>query len=88
MQVATCSCGSGIPIQKIHIKGQAVTVVGLPLIFQQFQQEGKESSDVIARQLLEVVKIYNAVPEEAEEAYATALLREYSAFCGKKEPDR
>ena len=87
-QVATCSCGSGIPVQKIHINGQAVTVVGLPLIFQQFQQEGKVSSDVTARQLLEVVKIYNAVPQESEEAYATALLREYSAFCAGKEPDR
>jgi uncharacterized metal-binding protein len=31
---ATCSCGSGIPVQKIFIEGQEITLVALPLIWQ------------------------------------------------------
>src|SRR5512137_1535320 len=33
---ATCSCGSGIPVQDMVVNGQLVTLVALPLIFQQF----------------------------------------------------
>ena len=42
---ATCSCGSGIPIQKVQIDGQEVTLIALPLIFEQFRAEGKQSSE-------------------------------------------
>ena len=38
---ATCSCGSGIPVQDIVINGQMVTLIALPLIFQQFRDAGK-----------------------------------------------
>ena len=37
-----------------------------------------------ARELFETVKIYNAVPPEAEASYREALLREYAAFCQKE----
>ena len=36
------------------------------------------------RELFETVKIYNAVPPEAEESYREAVLREYAAFCEKE----
>ena len=64
--VATCSCGSGIPVQKLVIAGEAVTLVGLPLILQQFHEAGKSPEENTARELLETVKIYNPVPVEAE----------------------
>ena len=38
---ATCSCGSGIPVQDILINGQKVTLIALPLIFQQLLEAGK-----------------------------------------------
>jgi len=82
---ATCSCGSGIPIQKIAVNGQTVALVALPLIFEQFRTAGKVPGDSLARELLDVVKVYNEVPTEAEEAYAAALVREYEAFCGHQE---
>jgi len=84
---ATCSCGSGIPIQKVSIDGQAVTLVALPLIFQQFREAGKAPDNGIVRELLETVKVYNPIPAEAEDAYAAALLREYAAYCEKQEVD-
>lgn len=78
---ATCSCGSGIPIQKVAVNGQEVTLVALPLIFQQFHEAGKTPGDAVVRELLETVKIYNEVPPETENDYASALLREYAAYC-------
>jgi hypothetical protein len=82
---ATCSCGSGIPIQKINIAGQEITLVALPLIFEQFRQSGKLPTKTAARELLEMIEIYNSVPASDEENYLKAILREYGAFL-EKEP--
>jgi len=78
---ATCSCGSGIPVQEIVINGQTVTLIALPLIFQQFHDSGKPASPDTTRELLESVKIYNPIPPGEEDAYAASLSREYAAFC-------
>ncbi len=80
---ATCSCGSGIPIQKVNIDGQVVTLIALPAILQQFREMGKASSDGVTRELLDMLKIYNAIPAEQEASYLAALEREYTAFCAK-----
>jgi uncharacterized metal-binding protein len=82
---ATCSCGSGIPIQKMIISGQEVTLVGLPLIFQQFHKAGKVPSEATLHELMESVKIYNPIPAEAETAFTTAIAGEYATFWGQKE---
>jgi uncharacterized metal-binding protein len=78
---ATCSCGSGIPVQEMVINGQMVTLIALPLIFRQFRDSGKPASSETTRELLESVKIYNPIPPVEEDAYAAALSREYAAFC-------
>jgi uncharacterized metal-binding protein len=78
---ATCSCGSGIPVQDIIVNGQTVTLIALPLIFQQFHDSGKIASPDTSRELLETVKIYNPIPPGEDDAYAVALLQEYAAFC-------
>ncbi len=81
---ATCSCGSGIPVQEVAINGQMVTLIALPIIFQHFHENGKAASQDTTRDLLEAVKIYNPIPPGAEEAYAAALEQEYSAFLNKQ----
>jgi uncharacterized metal-binding protein len=78
---ATCSCGSGIPVQDIVVDGQTVTLVALPLIFQQFRDSGKSASQAVTRELLEIVKIYNPIPPSEDEVYEASLAREYGAFC-------
>jgi hypothetical protein len=83
--VATCSCGSGIPIQKVEIHGEMVTLVALPLIFQQLHEAGKKPSNGILKELMETVKIYNPIPAGEEPTYAAALEREYAAYCQKQE---
>lgn len=84
---ATCSCGSGIPIQNVVINAQTVTIIALPVIFQQFHEAGKVPSERTLHELMEMVKIYNPVPAAEEEEYAAVLAREYSAFCEKQEAD-
>jgi uncharacterized metal-binding protein len=83
---ATCACGSGIPVQDVVIEGQTVTLVALPLIFQNLQSAGKAPSDELIAELLETVKIYNPIPPGAEENYALALLREYRTYCQQEVP--
>ena len=80
---ATCSCGSGVAVTKLTINGQVMEMVALPLIFRQFQQNGRGQDEESKRDLFETVKIYNPVPLEAEEAYRDAVLREYAVFCQK-----
>lgn len=81
---ATCSCGSGVPVTKVNIDGQMVELVALPLIFQRFREQGRGPDEGAARELFETVKIYNAVPPEAEASYREAVSREYAAFCEKE----
>ena len=83
-KVAACSCGSGIPTQTVQVDGQEVTLIALPLIFEQFRQSRKPPSGTTARELLDAVKIYNPVPDGGDEQYKTVLLREYIAFYEKE----
>ena len=79
-QEATCACGSGIPVQTVQVNGEPLTLVALPVLFEQFQQDGKRPSPETADALLEQVKIYNPVPAEEETAYHEMLAREYALF--------
>ena len=78
---ATCSCATAIPVQKIEVDGRQVTLTALPLIFAQLREQGKAATAVTGRELLEMVRVYNPVPEGADASYAAALVREYNAFC-------
>jgi len=83
-KIATCSCGSGIPIQKVQVDGQEVTFIALPLIFEQFHDAGKLPGDGTNAELMETVKVYNPIPDGQEAAYTEAVMREYAAFCQEK----
>ena len=71
---ASCSCGSGIPVTRLKIAGKSVEVVALPLIFDQFHGDGKSPDE-----LLDAVKVYNAIPADLEAAYREAIHRAYAA---------
>ena len=83
-KIATCSCGSGIPIQKVQVDGQEVTLIALPLIFAQFRDASKQPGDDTIAELMEAVKVYNSIPDGQEAAYTQAVMREYAAFCQEK----
>jgi uncharacterized metal-binding protein len=86
--VATCSCGSGIPIQKVQINGKEVTLVALPVIFQQFHDGGKPATPDTIQKILDAVKIYNLIPADEDEAYIEVLSHEYAIFSEKEEAAR
>ncbi|MGA3324912.1 MAG: putative zinc-binding protein [Terriglobia bacterium] len=77
---APCSCGSGILVTTLHVAGREVALLALPLIFAQFREAGKLPDDSTKAELMQAVKIYNPIPDVEEEAYAQAVLQEYSAF--------
>lgn len=85
---AGCLCGVAIPSQEVMVKGRRVTLVGLPLILQQFSQTAKPPDEKTADEILETVKIYNTLPAEDEAAYRVTLLHEYELFCNQKEKTR
>ncbi|HEV2396030.1 MAG TPA: putative zinc-binding protein [Candidatus Sulfotelmatobacter sp.] len=74
-----CSCGSGIPVQKVVVDGQWVELLALPLIFANFRERGRQP-DVAADELLASVAIYNSIPEQSKTLYREAILREYASF--------
>jgi uncharacterized metal-binding protein len=82
---AACACGSGIPIQKISINGENVTIVGLPIIFEQMREANKLPDETVVSEILETVKIYNAVPVEEEKFYAQAIQKAYIEYLNKGE---
>lgn len=85
-QIATCACGSGIPVQTVTVNDEVLTIIALPVLFEQVHEAGKQPSAATASELLEKVKIYNAVSTEVDDAYLEMLQREYEAFCAEKEP--
>jgi uncharacterized metal-binding protein len=80
-----CACGSAIPTRTVDVDGRAVPLAALPLIFEQLHGAGKAPGAEVSEELLATVKIYNDLPAGADVVYATALVREYAAFCREKE---
>jgi hypothetical protein len=85
-KTATCACGSGIPVQTVSINGEKVTLIALPVLFEQFRDASKQPTAEISQALLDQVKIYNPVPAELEADYLAMIQKEYTAFWAKKEP--
>ena len=75
-----CACSSPVPGGKINIKGQTITITGLPLIFEQCAERGVPASDADGSALLDVVKIYHSIAPEDEPEYRLALVQAYHAF--------
>jgi uncharacterized metal-binding protein len=83
--VATCSCGSGIPIQKVLVNGQEMTLVALPLIFQNLFQLGKAPGNEVANEIMVMVKIYNGIDPTLEADIEGVVLEAYSSYCRQQE---
>lgn len=73
--VASCSCGSGVPVMRLNIAGKSVELVALPLLFQQWRAENKA-----VEELFDAVKIYNAIPAAQENEYRAAILNAYAEY--------
>ena len=84
-EAATCACGSGIPIQKVLVNGQEITLVALPLILQTFFQQGKAPGIQASHDIMEMVRIYNGLDAAHEAELTRAVGEEYSLYCRRQE---
>jgi len=78
---ATCSCGSGIPIQKLDVNGKEMTLIALPIIFQNFWDSQKLPSNTVNGEIMEMVKIYNGIDPADEPGVTQAVANAYETFC-------
>lgn len=76
-----CTCqGGGAPARVVQVAGSRVRILALePIMARINALAGTADGDLRAR-LLEMVKVYNAVPAEQEAQYAEALWREFVAY--------
>ncbi len=79
--VATCSCGSGIPVKVLKIGEREVEVRALPLILDLFRRKAKPVTEATAAEMLETVRLYNPIPEGEDASWKRALDREYASYC-------
>lgn len=80
---ATCSCGSGIPTQKILVNQTEQTIIGLPLIFENFREQKKAPDKAVIDELMQMVKIYNQVDPDLETDTRTVIEALYQSFYAK-----
>jgi hypothetical protein len=59
--------------------------VALPLIFQNFFQQGKAPGNDVAHEIMETVKIYNAVNSTEEADIEATVLDAYVRYCRQQE---
>jgi hypothetical protein len=85
---APCACQSGgPPARSMQLASRAVQVVALDAILAQFARDGRPADAATMQDMLALVKIYNAVPAEAEGEYTAALQRAYQRILAQqKEP--
>lgn len=77
-----CACqGGGLPAGTIVVAGKPVTVVALEPIFERFRSADTSSGEKLENEMLQMVKVYNAVPPELEAAYAEALWQAFAVYC-------
>lgn len=81
--IATCACGSGIPVKTVYIGGIVVTLVALPVILQKAADMGRAPGGLTSQDLLEQLKIYNSIPKDKEALYLDMLDTEYAAYLKK-----
>jgi len=82
---ATCSCGSGIPIQKITVSGQEMSLLALPSIFENLFQQGKTPGNEAAHEIMEMIKIYNSIDPKMEADVEAVALEAYTDYCRQQE---
>jgi uncharacterized metal-binding protein len=78
---AVCTCVSGIPVATVFVGEQALDLIALPAIFELFREEGKSPDNgATADELMQQIKLYNAVPPEDEGVLREAVVQEYVRF--------
>ena len=83
---AQCSCSSPASGGKLIVLGVAVSIPGLPLIFEQCVERDIPADTGGCSALVAAVRIYRRILPEEETGYRSALLAAYQAFRSGPQP--
>jgi hypothetical protein len=84
---AVCTCASGVPVGSVLVGDRTLELVALPAIFALLREEGKSPDDgATANELMQQIKLYNAVPPEDEGVLREAVMQEYVRFWAETAP--
>ena len=72
-EAAACSCGSGIPVLRLHTDGRVVELLAVPAVFAQFREQDRAPSDQVTAELLTQARLYNTVAADEERELTEAL---------------
>jgi hypothetical protein len=78
-----CSCCNSNSVSRLNVAGRSVQVLGLPTLFERFYQKG-----ISPEELLNVVRVYNAIPKEFEAEYRQAVTRAFAEYRPNDRGDR
>lgn len=95
VSIAGCTCGSGIPITHVQIADHAVEIMALEPILEMAYGQGLraaghgrvEAGAFLPAQIMDTVRLYNAIPAEDDSLYAEAVRLAWQSYCaGKEQP--
>jgi hypothetical protein len=73
VSTAACACGSGIPVTTVQVDGRAVQIMALEPILELAYNQGLRADGALPGQIMETVRLYNAVPAGEEALYEQAV---------------
>ncbi len=84
-----CGCGAGMKkIRQIEVGGEKTGIAGILEIYKEYYDKGKDPEEIDGEELLEVLGGINHIPEDREDEYKEALMREYKRYYRDRENNR
>ena len=85
VSTAACACGSGIPVTTAQVAGRSVQIMALAPILELAYGQGLRAGGPVPAQIMETVRVYNAIPAGDEAVWAQAVGMAWQAYCAEKE---
>lgn len=85
VSTSACACGSGIPVTTIAYEGRSIQILALEPILALAYDQGLRAGDAVSGQIIDTVRVYNAVPAGDEAAWEQAVGLAWRDFCTHKE---
>ena len=88
VSTAACACGSGISVTTVQVDGRSVQIMALAPILELAYGQGLRAGGPLPGQIMETVRVYNAIPEEDDALWAQAVSLAWREYCTGREVTR
>jgi len=85
ISTGACACGSGIPVTTVVLDGRSIQIMALEPILELACGQGLRADDAVSGQIMDTVRVYNAVPVGDEAAWEQAVGVAWREFCAHRE---